>query len=233
MTLRLTYFVGLLALCFSGNAQAANIVYDDLGSGGSVYQHGGGGWDATGPSSGTCNFGCGNVAFSFTPTVTSYLTQLQLGVGFASGTNSVTVELLSDSTGSPGAILESWNVQGLPSDTACCTLQTLLGNGTLPLLAGSNYWLSVLPGGADTFAIWQYNSTGATGPGYADQGSGLFGNGSDDIEPAFEVAGVSQPTPEPRTALTLTAGILLILGLHLRRIRNGLRVSIWKRAPSA
>ncbi len=211
---RLAYLVGLLMLCASGEARAGTIVYDNLGSAGSVYQVGGG-WDIIGGSSpSSCQNVCGDPAFSafsFTPGVTSYLTELQLGLGYVSGTNSVMVVLMSDSSGSPGAVLESWNVQGLPSNLTCCTLQTLLGNDTIPLLAGVPYWVSVQPASADTFALWQYNSTGTPhGIGFANLGTGWFNNGSDDVLGAFEVQGGAQSIPEPCTALTLAMGIMLV-----------------------
>ncbi len=214
ITDRFIYLVGLLALCASGNAQAGTVVYDNLGSGGSVYQDGGGGWDALGASSpSSCQNVCGDPAFSafsFTPGVTSYFTELELGLGYVSGSNSVMVVLMSDLSNSPGAVLESWNAPGLPSDLTCCTLQTLVGDGTIPLLAGATYWVSVQPGSADTFALWQYNSSGTRGIGFVNLGTGWFNNGSDDVIGAFEVQGSQQAVPEPSTALTLAAGILLV-----------------------
>jgi hypothetical protein len=136
-SIRLALLVGI---SISSSVWAGNIVvFNDLGTGNAVFQTGGG-WETKGPTS-SCvpqHFDCGEFdsAFSFTSVTASRFTELQIGLGYVSGTNSVIVNLNSDSSGSPGTTLESWTISGLPSYFACCTLQTMFGDGTIPLLSG-------------------------------------------------------------------------------------------------
>lgn len=206
-----------LALCVSGNAWAGT-VYSNLGSGGSAYNccvY----WFVSTAASTTGTLW--QPAFSFTPGSTSYFTELDVALGITSGANSVTVELMSDSGGQPGSVLQSWSVNGLPSLGTCCALQTLLGNGTIPLTSGTPYWVAVLPAGADTRAGWNLNSTGAAGTQFENQGAGWFQYSTSQALGAFEVQGVQNPgtgVPEPGTAvLTLAAGMLALLGKLRRR----------------
>jgi hypothetical protein len=210
----------ILALFVSGDALADIVVYSDLGSGNDVYQSGGGGWDITGTESSCprCD-GAFDSAFSFTPTATAYLTELQVALGYVSGTNSVTVDLMTNSNGAPGSIIESWNASGLPSDVTCCTLQTLLSNAAVPLLSGTTYWVAVQPAATDTYVLWQYNSIGIMGPGVYNQGAGWDQNGGV-VVGAFQVLGSQSAVPEPDTAaLAFTAGLLTLLGKFRKRLR--------------
>jgi hypothetical protein len=220
--IRLSLLVGI---SISNSVWAGNIVlFNDLGAGSAVYQTGGG-WEIKGPTS-SCvpaHFDCGEFdsAFSFKPVTSSYFTELQIGLGYVSGTNSVIVNLNSDLSGSPGAILESWNISGLPSYLSCCTLQTMLGDGTIPLVSGMTYWITIQPSASDTSALWLYNPSGSAlvGPGQYSTGSGWLNNGDFDILGAFEVQGSAQASPEPGTALLVIAGA----GAWFVRMRKGRR----------
>ena len=94
---------------------------------------------------------------------------------------------MSDASG-PGSILQSWTDSTLPvGNNVCCTLQTFLANGTIPLVAGTTYWVEVLPG-ANTWGWWAQNSTGATGLHAYNLGAG-WALESGAVDGAFEVQG--------------------------------------------
>jgi hypothetical protein len=187
---------------------ADSIVFSNLGTGGSVY-HGGAGWFVTKALS---------PAFAFTPTSAVYLTQLDMALNYRSGTNSLTVDLMSDS-GGPGAVLESWNASGLPAYGTCCTLQTFSGNGSILLEPGTQYWVAVLPGAGDSNGAWEYNATGDTGTLYENFGSGWVPIGALPVG-AFEVQGEASTVPEPGTMILLGTGLLGLAGLLRRRSRR-------------
>jgi hypothetical protein len=48
---------------------------------------------------------------------------------------------LSDTSGHPGAVLESWNITGTTSGT-CCTLRLLLDSSSIVLNGGTTYWVA-------------------------------------------------------------------------------------------
>jgi hypothetical protein len=96
-------------------------------------------------------------------------------------------------------------------------LQTLLGNGTIPVLAGMPYWVAVLPGDVDTWAGWDFNTSGVTGNMFFHDGSGwVLESGDENVAVgAFEVLGDS---PEPGMSLSVSAAGILVLFGKLRRL---------------
>lgn len=100
-----------------------------------------------GPSS---HLGSFSSAVAFTPAVTKKATEITVGVGYVSGTNSITVALYSDNGGGlPGTELASGTVGNFPVFGSCCGTGTV----TIPatkLIAGTQYWV-VFSASGNTF----------------------------------------------------------------------------------
>ena len=164
------------------------ILYDNLGSGNSLYATNSfylvnsatGGW----PGAGLLEH-----AFAFTPAVNADFTELDIAIGLVTGNGSMTVDLMSDANGLPGNVLESWNDTGLPGSNSCCTMQVLLGNGTIPLVVGTTYWVAVLPD-ANTWGWWDPTTTGVNGLHTFNSGSG-WSTAATATAGAFEVQGTT------------------------------------------
>src|ERR1700747_1683597 len=52
-------------------------------------------------------------AIAFTPSETAALGDIGIALAYVSGQNSATIQLLSDSGGLPGSLMESWTVNNL------------------------------------------------------------------------------------------------------------------------
>ena len=203
-------FVPLLgvavAICAVSHAGAA-ILYDNLGSSPNLYD-GTRGWSVSGPLSGLGVYV--ETAQTFTPSTSAIFSELDIALTSYSGTNSVIVELLNDSGGLPGGVLQSWSITGLPAIDSCCTLQTLMATGSTPLVSGTPYWVAVLPGAGDTLAEW--NEVNDTPLGTVYQYANGAWNGYVGLRlGAYEVQGTAGPEP----AMLLPCAVVL-LGLFAR-----------------
>jgi hypothetical protein len=204
----------LLVFGFGQKCFADSVLYSNLGNGSDVYS--------------SSSIGALGISFSFVPTSTAYFTELDIALdaGYFTGdgvvdlgSDSATVELMSDSAGSPGSALESWNVSGLPSFIgACCSLISLPGDGTILLDSGTTYWVAAFAG--DDEIWWNENATGAIqGLSSWTAGYGWTNYPLPYIGGALEVQGVSA-TPEPGTLTLLGSGSLGLAGLMRRRLRR-------------
>jgi hypothetical protein len=107
------------------------------------------GQPVAGPSS---HLGSFLTAVAFTPTATKQATKITVGVGYISGTNSITVSLYSDSGDAPGTELASGTANNLAKNGACCSTATVTIPATT-VTASTRYWV-VLSAGANTFESW-------------------------------------------------------------------------------
>jgi len=162
------------------------VIYNNLGTGSTVY--GVSGWNI---SAGT-GFA---PAFPFTPASTANFAELDIPIWHNTGTNLATIALLTDVSGHPGSVLESWNVSGTVEGT-CCTLQVLPDSLSLVLNGGTTYWVAEESANSNDFTgHWPMNTTGATSVDFdlLRGSSGVILTSG-----AFEVLSTaSSQTPEP------------------------------------
>jgi hypothetical protein len=119
------------------------------------------------------------LAFAFTPAADHTVTEIQVGVTNASGTNSVVLSFNQDAGGIPGAALQTWHFTSLPTFGSCCTLQTAKSKSGISVKAGTQYWV-VLENQAiaqDTWDVWNYDSNNAQGVFSNNTGQGWQAGG--------------------------------------------------------
>jgi hypothetical protein len=102
----------------------------------------------------------------FTASASGSVSEIDLGVGYVTGTNSFTASLWTDNNGVPGTQLAAWN--NLTSATQygeCCGLVSITGITGLSLTAGQQYFMVLSPqtSNSSTSEQWNLNTTGATG----------------------------------------------------------------------
>jgi len=131
-------------------------------------------------------------AMAFKPLSTFDLSQIDLGITWVGNTNSVIVSLEKESSGLPGATIQSWTLSNLPPNGSTNAIETVSPVSTVELIAAQQYWIAVA-GVGDASAVWNWNVVGATGP-YAQSGGGSFVLNNGTLG-AFGVLGT--PVPEP------------------------------------
>jgi len=204
--------VALATVLFAVTPAQADIIFSDFGPGYGFYT--GAGWLISGVNS---SWGLNTVAMDFTPGATYTLTQIDVAVGWDSGTNGVTLSLNDSVSGLPGVALETWNLTGLLRDGVAIDTVTPLTR--INLVAGTQYWI-VAAGLSDTMAGWSWNDIGETGNLAADLGSSGWRSYSGMRQGAFDVLGSSSSsssTPEPAAALCAAAGLGLFAIFRRKR----------------
>jgi hypothetical protein len=212
-------FVGpcFVLLLFTERAAATPVtIFSDFGPGQSYTS--GIGWTVSGLMSAGGYFQ--SVAMPISPSADYALSQIDIALSSATGTNSASVTLNEDSAGKPGTILLNWHLASLPAFGTCCIVTMLTPSSLTFLMAGAQYWLVASPGTLDAGLAWNLNNVGATGLVELNNGNGFF------IPPdltlgAFDVLGEAMggpvtPVPEPGTVLLSVA----ILALMSRRRRK-------------
>lgn len=154
-------------------------------------------------------------AAAFKPSVTDTLSEIDISVGYLSGTNAVTVNLLNGSGGIP---LESWTVTNLLPFGSLGEVETLDSAGPpVTLVQGKTYWLQLQPADLTTDASWYLSNT-SVGSLYVT-GSGRPTYVGTQYLPAFRILG---PNVVPEPAFVVPIGAALI-GLWVIRKRRHAR----------
>jgi hypothetical protein len=201
------------AILFTGTLAQADTVYTSFGSSSPTY-FAGTGQIVDGPSP-SVGAGYQAVADSFTSAGNYSLSSIDVAVSFRGitgvfGTDSATVSLDSNNAGSPGAVLASATITGLPGLT-CCAVDTIDVSG-VSISAGFEYWVVVTPNNIDTDDIW---NTGAATPfvfgNEVQSSSGGAWTSQSSPQNAFDVIG--SPTPEPASLAFGTGGLALLVVL--------------------
>jgi PEP-CTERM motif len=226
--MRTSLLAACLGLCLSSVAKA-DLIFSNLGPGGTyATQAQGVAWAVEGASVGVIQTA---IAASFTPTTTAVLSDIQLAVFyFGSGltnpitNSSIVIELQNNNSGAPGSVIESWTASNLPVYNPSSGSQPLTfvsSTLSLTLSAGTQYWVSVLPGNSDTDAGWAVNSLGLMGVSSSNDGGSTWSpvtNAPPIYTPAFQVDSVaSAVAPEPSNLFLAGTGIAGMVGYAWRR----------------
>jgi hypothetical protein len=156
-------------------------------------------------------------AVSFDPSSTFTLQQIDLALGWVSGTNSFDVSLRNDNNGPTGSVIETWTLAA-PSFSGP-DLDTLSAANNVVLDAGSTYWITVLPGGSNTWGAWNTSPNDTATVGLAESL-----NGGSSWYPSVSASGPGVPafdvisTPEPGSLPVLLASVRL--AIIVRRSRS-------------
>lgn len=84
------------------------------------------------------------IAYPITPKTSTTVTEIVEAMGYVAGGNSVTVALLADSGGSPGAVLAEKTVKNLETFGDCCALAKAKFKTGVPVTAGTTYWVAAI-----------------------------------------------------------------------------------------
>jgi len=106
------------------------------------------------------------LANGFTPTANHTVTEIQVGVTWVQGPNTVILSLNADNGGKPGKTLYITGFTNLPTFGTCCTLQTATLTTGVPVTKGTMYWivLRTSPTNQGTWNVWNNDFSGTQGP---------------------------------------------------------------------
>jgi hypothetical protein len=206
----------LLLVCLVPAAKA-DTIYSNLVSGGSIDSNGGFGIGAGIPGNGVA------LAAQFVPTSTFLFTGATLGMGSNVGTTTADVFLMTNVSGAPGTVLESFVVNGLSTTTNMFfTVNSILDP---ELLGGTPYWLAVTAADPSSNVSWRRDSNTDINTASNLAGSDTGSSGPWSLIPAgatampgFEIDGTPVAVPEPNTLLLLASGLAGVWFAARRRI---------------
>jgi hypothetical protein len=84
------------------------------------------------------------IAYPITPKKSTTITEIVEAVGYVAGADSVTVALLADSNGSPGAVLEQKVVKNLETFGDCCSVAVDKFKKGVAVTGGTTYWVAAI-----------------------------------------------------------------------------------------
>ena len=155
-------------------------------------------------------------AFTVGGSLSFTLSTIEVAANLVSGTNQLFISIDADSSGLPGATLESFTINNeLPQVGTYSSGNLLLATSVIhPLLtAGSQYWV-VLSAPDTTWAGWNFNSTGVTGPLYQSNNGVPVNSGTLTLG-AMRITG--NVVPEPSSLVLSCMAALSLLGCGLAR----------------
>ena len=140
------------------------------------------------------------------------LTQIDLALLDLGRVDSSVIQLAGDNAGTPGTVLEEWDVTNVQRSVTCCALEILVSNTPVSFTSGSQYWVILGPGSADAETWWNLNDIGATGL-IAGSNGGAWREFNGRELATFDVLGnpssESSAVPEPSTLLLVGSGLAL------------------------
>lgn len=205
----------------SNPADTPGAIFSDLGTGNNVYNCCSG-WTVAGTGTLGTSFTAANL---FNSGAGGTLSQIDLGVGYVTGTNAFYASIWTDVGNAPGVQVGGARWDNLSSSVNfgnCCGLVTISGISGVTLNASTNYFMILGPESlsATTWEAWNLNSTGANGLDLfsTDGGKTWNSNGTQSLG-AFDVIVGGAGVPEPSTFLLIGTGLLGVLAVRRKITR--------------
>jgi PEP-CTERM motif len=193
----------LIASCLTQSLNAAPLVAFDSFNTGNTFNTSGG-WGIAGASTGP---GYRGQAQSFVSAFSGNLATIDLAIGRNSGSGRNNFGIAQDSSGIPGALLESFqNVASAGNFGSAYPPLTLTSALRPSLQSGQTYWIIAEPADATTFSAWNYNTKGFTGHTALERTPSDWQAFTGSADGVFRVS--VTPVPEPSTAALLVIGLL-------------------------
>jgi hypothetical protein len=129
-------------------------IIDTLGK--PITYNDGSGWTLANPGSvvGSTQW----IAYPITPKTSVTITEIVEAVGWVTGGDAVTVALMADDGGVPGAVLEQKTIKNLETFGDCCGVAVDKLKTGVPVTAGTQYWIgAILPAKSEATTWDAYN----------------------------------------------------------------------------
>jgi len=146
---------------------------------------------------------------SFLPQFTGPLQEIDFALSNATGNGTVNVQLLTDSGGAPGTLIESYTVTVTSTFPSAGSVVPALSVIHPILHEDTAYWL-ILSADTGSDNPWYFNSIGITGPRFE---TGLI---VPDTMATFRVIESSVAAPEPSVFVLMALGLATVAGLRRR-----------------